>query len=345
MTFPSCCSMRRSRSPAPDALRGARRLAVALLALLLPSTALAQGEPEPDARQDCCLLLLVPVGARASAIGGTLTARSGPDAVFRNPAGLAGLSSNMFVVHHSDMSLASQIDAFSLLLTPLNSTVAISYQLFDNGEIPTTDDTGLPIGELSLRDHLLIGSFATGILGGLAGGVSYKYYQQRIDCTGDCGGAESRGSTHAFDAGLRYSPLGHDALELGVAVLNVGLPLQMVNAAQADPLPARLMVGIGYDVLTALRQDSPLALRMLIDVRDSLREPGHPTASYGIEFDLQRMIFLRAGYAPGQGLGTGAAVGVELRYDRFDVALSRSFVNSSLDPEGEPFQVSFGLHF
>ena len=265
--------------------------------------------------------------------------------MFRNPAGLAGVGSNVFIVHHLDTNFASQIDAFTLLLRPFNGALAISYQLFDNGEIPTTDESGLLVGELALRDHLLVGSFATTLGGGLAGGISYKYYQQRMDCNGDCGGEESTGSTHAFDAGLRYSPGWHRPLELGIAVLNVGFPLQIVNAAQADPLPARVTVGVSYDILGAVRNDSTLALRFLVDVRESIREPGDPTASFGAEFDVQRTVFLRAGYAPGRGLGTGAAVGVELRYDRFDVALSRSFVSAGMDPGGEPFQVSFGLHF
>lgn len=324
----------------------ARLPALVLCALLLPLPGAAQGEPEPERTQECCLLLLVPVGARASAVGGTITARSGPDAAFRNPAGLAGLTTNMFVVHHSDMSLAAQIDAFSLLLTPFSSTVALSYQLFDKGDIETTDPQGGTIGELALRDHLLVASFATRFGGGVAGGVSYKVFQQRIDCTGDCAGAQSRGTTQAVDVGLRYTPSWLPELELGLAAVNLGFPLQVVNEAQADAFPGRLHLGLGFDVLGAFRQDSLLGLRVLLDVRDSLRDPGEDLVpSYGLELDMQRIIFLRAGYAPGEGLGTGAAVGVELRYDRFDVALARSFVNSSLEADTEPFQVSFGLNF
>lgn len=338
--------MKRSRwTRRADRGRSPRLLCAALATLLAPGAVLGQGEPEPDRSQECCLLLLVPVGARASAVGGSLTARSGPDAVFRNPAGLAGLPSSTFVVHHSDMSLAAQIDAFSLLVTPFSSTLGISYQLFDKGEIPTTDPQGQQIGELSLRDHLLVASFATTVMPGFSGGVSYKLFQQRIDCRGDCSGAASRGTTHAVDLGVRLTPVWHPELELGLAVVNLGFPLQMVNAAQADDFPARLHVGVGYDILGAFRDSDLLALRLLLDVQDRLLEPGDPVPSYGLELDMQRIIFLRAGYAPGEGLGTGAAVGVELRYDRFDVALARSFVNSSLEPDTEPFQVSFGLNF
>lgn len=303
------------------------------------------GEPEPDDRQECCLLLMVPVGARASALGGTRTARPGTDAIFRNPAGVAGHGSNAFVIHHSDMSLGAQIDAFSLLVSGFSSMFGLSYQLFDKGDIVTTDASGQPTGELSLRDHLLVASFATPLGRGISAGVNYKFFQQRIDCTGVCGGAESHGRTHAVDAGVRYAPEWHPPLELGLAVVNAGLDLQMVNAAQSDPLPARLHLGAAYDVLALLREDAGLAVRLLADVRDTLRDLGRPVGSVGLEVDVQETIFVRAGYAPGEGLGTGAAIGVELRYDRFDIAVARSFVNSALEADTEPFQVSFGLNF
>jgi hypothetical protein len=52
-------------------------------------------------------------------------------------------------------------------------------------------------------------------VGGLSAGVNYRLFQQRIDCNGQCGGEESVAFTNAVDAGLRYSPRWHRALELG----------------------------------------------------------------------------------------------------------------------------------
>lgn len=278
-------------------------------------------------------------------MGGAITARSGVEAVFRNPAGLAGLEGSTFVVHHSDISVNTQVDAFSLVLTPLGISLGLSYQLFDNGEIKTTDGTGQLTGELVLRDHLVVLSAAAPVVAGLSAGVSYRVFQQRIDCNGQCGGEESVAFTNAVDAGLRYRAAWHPALELGASLMNLGPGLQVVNAEQADPLPGRIHVGAAYDVLAAAAGDDRVALRITTDVYDVLREPGDPTVAVGLELDVQRAVFLRAGYAPGEGLGTGAAVGVELRYDRFDIAVSRSFVNSQLAADTEPFQVSFGLNF
>lgn len=310
-----------------------------------PLAAQDGGSQEPREGPECCLLLLVPVGARSSSLGGSITARAGVEAIFRNPAGLAGLEGNSFVVHHSDVVVNTQMDAFSLVVTPLGFSLGLSYQLFDNGEIPTTDGFGQPTGELVLRDHLLIASFATPLAHGLSAGVSYRFFQQRIDCNGQCGGEQSVAVANALDVGVRYRPGWHRALELGFAVVNAGPGLKVVNAALSDPLPGRLNLGAAYDVLAGTAASDQVALRLTTDIQDELRDPGRPTLSAGLELDVQEAVFLRAGYAPGEGLGTGAAVGVELRYDRFDIAVSRSFVNSQLSADTEPFQVSFGLNF
>ena len=303
------------------------------------------GPMNPEGGQECCLLLLVPVGARAGSLGGAITAGTGVESIFRNPAGLAGHEGGTFVIHHSDISVNTQVDAFSVVVSPWGVTFGLSYQLFDKGEISTRDNTGQPTGELILRDHLAAVSFATPLAPGLSGGINYRLFQQRIDCNGQCGGEESTATTTAIDAGLRYRPVWHPALELGLSVLNAGPGLQVENAEQADPLPGRLHFGVAYDVLRPTPADERVALRVSTDIQDVLRDLGHPIVSVGVELDVQESVFLRAGYAPGEGLGTGAAVGVELRYDRFDIAVSRSFVNSQLSADTEPFQVSFGINF
>lgn len=327
-------------------MRGLAR--VALLALLAGPSALAAqevGDPPPGGNE-CCLRLLVPVGARASALGGAITARTGADAVFRNPAGLAGLEGAQFLIHHSDdLTLDVQVDAFSVLFTPLSSTMAVSYQLFDRGEIETTDPSGQPTGELSYRDHLAVASFAVPLGAGFSAGLNYKVFQERVDCTGFCGGVENVATTQAVDAGLRWSPAWHPALEVGLAVVNAGFALQVINFEQSDPFPGRVHLGVTYDVLSPVPTDGVVAFRVAVDARDRLGELGSPILAVGAELDVQEAVFLRAGYTPGEGLGTGAAMGLELRYDRFDLGVSRSFVNSLLEADEEPFQVSLAVHF
>lgn len=277
-------------------------------------------------------------------MGGSATALPGAEAVFRNPAGLADVDGTRLVIHHLDnASINTQVEAFTLLLSPLGMTVGLSYQLFDKGDHTTTDISGIPTGELALRDHLFVASLGFPLPAGLAGGISYRYFQERIDCTGQCGGEESTSATSAVDIGLRYSPRWEPALDLGLALVNLGPGIVGEDRPESNPLPSRIHLGVAYDLLDRLDMEYDVAFRLALDVRDRLLDPGATKLVVGLELDVQQAVFLRAGYVPGQGFGTGAAVGLELRYDRFDVAVSRSFVNSQLGADTDPFQVSFGL--
>lgn len=323
-------------------------LAVGGAACLIPARAAAQGDGA-DARapaSECCLVLLLPVGARTIALGRALTATASPDAAFANPAGLAGLDGGHFMIHHTDV--AAEANAFSLLLTPGSAgTVGVSYELVDFGEIEHTDDRGQTIGAITLRHHVLIASFAADVGGGVAAGLNYKLYQFRIGCRGMCGGEEVTATTHAVDIGVRYHPATAPALELGVAVVNVGFPLQVINAQQADPLPVRARLGAAYELLHRVRPVEGIELRwaldVLLDAVDRWREFGAPRLSTGLELDVRDAIFLRAGYVPGDGIGTGAAIGIGVNYDRFAIAVARSFASSPLEAAEEPMQFSFGL--
>lgn len=326
-------------------------LLFALTAMAAPSGALAQAEPgepptEPGApSSECCLVLLLPVGAKAVAVGQTMAARGSPDAAFANPAGLAVLDDNHLVVHHSS-TVAGEANAVSLLWTPdVVGTIGLSYQLYDYGEIETTDNNGAPTGVLSLRDHVLTGSFATSVYEALSAGFNLKFYQLHIDCRGDCIDNEVAASTQALDAGVHFRPTWLPYLQIGAAITNVGFALQVVNAPQSDPAPTRTRVGVAYEVLHHAAAAEGTQMWLAIEVVDRWQVGDAPQLSAGVEFSAAETIFLRAGWVPGEGLDSGTAVGVGVRRERIDIAVSKSLTGSALDPENEPFQVSFGLRF
>jgi hypothetical protein len=310
-------------------------------ATLLAAVCLGPGGPlvAQEVQRECCLLLLVPVGARSGAMGGAITAGTGPEAVFRNPAGLVGLNGSSFVLHHSDRSVVD-INAFSLVFTPSMGGAGMSYQLFDKGTITATDGTGQPTGELSFRDHLVVGSLGVSMGRSMAVGASYKLFQERIDCRGACSGEERVTTFHAVDIGYRFAPHWHPALHFGVAALNV--PVAQRPEEGREAFPGRLHLGVAYDVLHIWSEE--IALRLAFDLQDELRNLGSIVPSAGLELDMQQALYLRAGYTRGEGLASGAAIGIGLRYDRFDIGMSRSFVNTEVE-EGEPFQITFGVNF
>jgi hypothetical protein len=296
--------------------------------------------------QECCLSLLRPVGARAVALGRALTATASADAVFANPAGLAGLRRNQFTIHHAPLLEEQQANAFSLLLTPRDiGTVGLAYELTDYGSVEAVDADGRTTGFLTLREHLLVASFGTRVGGGLSAGLSYKLYQFRVGCRGRCPEGTHASTTHGIDVGLRHEPAWLPALQLGAAVTDVGFALQVRNARQADPLPTRLRLGASYEVLRHFVVDTSFAVHVHVEHEQPLRSAAASVPSIGVELAAAGAVFLRAGYRLGEGIEAGPAVGVGLEYDRFSVAIGRTFVASALDPEHEPVHVTFGIRF
>jgi len=283
------------------------------------------------------------VGARALAVGHALAARPSPDAVFVNPAGLARLRGDQFVVHHAT-NVAGDATALSLLFArEAIGTLGLSYQLLDAGEIESTDEAGNVTGVLALRDHMLWASFATPISRELAAGFNYKLYRLSATCTRVCGEDAQSGTTHAVDVGVQYRPGWLPSLEVGVSVVSLGFPLQVVNAAQADELPTRLRVGAAYNVLGRARPDTALALWISLEVSQSVRDPGRRIPSIGVELAVRDAVFLRAGHAGGEGLEGWTAIGLGVQHQRFTVGVAKPFGVSGLDSGREPFQVSFGV--
>lgn len=297
-----------------------------------------------ESAAECCLVLLLPVGARSASLGGAITAATGTDAVFINPAGLAWLEANHFLVHQNSMS--AEATAFSFLLAPRDAgTLGLSYQLHDIGDIENTDEYGRTIGSLAIRHHLLVASYGVPVYGGLSAGLNYKLYQFRIGCSGACAGEEVAATTHAIDVGVHFRPHHYPALQLGAALVNTGFPLQVVNAQQADPLPRRLRAGLLYDLLWHLPSSEAYALWLAAEMTAVPDRSESIQPAVGIEFSAHDAVFLRMGYVSGTGVGTGTSMGIGMRHSRFDMAVAKSFVSSRLDLFDEPVQLTFGVAF
>jgi hypothetical protein len=174
-------------------------------------------------------------------------------------------------------------------------------------------------------------------------GVTYKLYDFRDSCEGVCG-ARFQGTTHLFDAGAEFQSPRSPNLRVGVALTHAGLALQIRNAAQADPTPARLRLGAAYEIGHLVHQDTAIKIWAHADVIQPLRNAGTPALNIGAEAILNETIYLRAGYAAtsyGVTYG-GPGVGVGLRYQRFDVSVAKAF---STPLDDDPVQVTFGVRF
>jgi len=301
--------------------RSSTLLVTAALAVLGTAAAAQEGSAQSGAA-----FLLLPVGARATALGQAGVAESGSsEATFWNPAGLAGLTTSELAVQYSTTFASRNTAVSGHFVSNALGTVGVTAYLVDYGSQDIVPPGGgIPGGRVSPKNIELFASYGTGIGHAVALGVSYKLIQFRQDCQGICGALGSvSGTTHAVDVGVQVVMGAGDALRLGVALQHAGFKLQLQNKAQADPLPTRLVVGASYLLpLQAVGVAPGVNARVLLDVQDDW-DAGNPDARMGLELGYAGLVYLRTGYAFLQGETRGASIGIGIRFDRVAVDLTR----------------------
>ena len=294
--------------------------------------------------------LLLPVGARATALGQAAMADGGTtEAIFWNPAGLAALPHGEFAVHHFNAFFGTG-DALALAARSASlGTIAVGAYVIDYGDLDLTarEGGGATIGRIAPRNIALSLTYATDVGGGVDVGVTYKLIQFRVDCSGECADVPvSVATTHAADVGVRYT-FAAFPLVVGVSLRNVGFPLQVENSAQADPLPTRVSVGVAYEILRRLSENPQgrFDVRVLADVQGGVRRGlREPVTTFGIESGMGDVIRLRGGYAFLDSDARGPSIGVGLNLGKVTLDIARIFFANDLG-EQEPFHVSFRAVF
>ncbi len=319
-----------------------------LLALAPPLQAVGQDTPEASPPEGA-LFLLLPVGAEAVSLGRAMTAKPSAESAFWNPAGLARLPESRLVVMRGD-PLAGESTAISWLLARERlGVIGFSYHLLDGGEQNLVDDRQNVRGEIVIRSHIGVVSIGTPVTNWLDVGLNMKVVQFNLTCRGQCDDAGVQSSGWAGDIGFQSQPLGEDVpFRFGAMVAHFGPRFQVVNAAQADPLPTRIRLSVAYEVLRHFDTPADLSLWVRLEVEDRWRRPGEDPSFYvGTELvaGSDDVVFLRASHSKEDIKESGEiAFGVGLRYERFELALARSFAPSLVEG-GEPVYVSFGIRF
>jgi hypothetical protein len=314
-------------------------LVLALAALVPRAVAAQEDAPQPSG----AAFLLVPVGARATALGQAAIADGGSsEAVFWNPAGLALLARSEFAIHYAS-TFASNNTALTLAAVGRRlGTVGLAAYVVDYGSQDVVPPGGgATSGRISPKNIELLASYATEVAHTVTVGLSYKLIQFRQDCQGDCGPLPSvTGTTHAIDLGAQMAIGGPDALRIGVALRHAGLKLQLENNDQADPLPTQVAVGLAYGLpLPQPHDGAPLAARVLLDFQDDWGRYSNPDARVGLEFGYGQAIRLRTGYAFLKSESRGASIGIGLQFERIAIDFARVFYDrGGFD---EPVYLSF----
>ena len=319
-----------------------------VLAMATPLQAVGQDTPSEPSPPEGALFLLLPVGAEGVSLGRAMTAVPSAESAFWNPAGLAGLAQSRLVVMRGD-PLAGESTALSWLLARERlGVLGLSYHLLDGGEQNLVDDRQNVRGEISIRSHVGIVSVATPLASWLDVGLNMKVVRFNLTCRGQCDDSGVQSSGWAGDIGFQSQPLADLPLRFGAMVAHFGPRFQVVNAAQADPLPTRIRLSAAYEVLRHFTTPAELSLWVRVEVEDRWRRPGEAPSFYvGAELvaGSDDVIFLRASHASEEIKESGEiAIGLGLRYERFELAMARSFAPSIVEG-GEPVYVSFGVRF
>lgn len=296
--------------------------------------------------------LLIPVGARAAALGQAVVTDGGTtEAVFWNPAGLASLVHTELAIHHYT-TFAGPGDAIVLAVPSARlGTFAAGVYVLDYGNFDVTPrqpgggPPPGPIGVATVRNIALSASYALAVSGGVSAGIGYKLVQFRVDCSGDCTDVPpSVGTTHSVDVGAQFR-IAPARVVVGVAVRNIGFKLQVNNQAQADPLPARVQVGARWQVIPQPKNDG-FDVRVMGDVRSGVgKDHGKPLLLLGIDGGVRDVVRLRAGYAFLDSEARGPSLGIGLAYSQFAFDIARIFFQNDAVDGKDPMHISLRLFF
>jgi hypothetical protein len=271
--------------------------------------------------------LTIPVGPRATGMGGAFTAvANDATAAFWNAGGLSRLTNSEFSVTHSSWFVGSSVNWLGLAVKlDDDNALAVSVQQLDYGSEGITtasqpDGTGQ---EWDAQDIAFGVSYARNLSDRFSIGGTGKYITERI--------WNESASAFAFDVGLLFRTQYND-LKIGMNIANFGTELKLdgkdlLEPVDIDPahagnnnnivatintkswtLPLLFTVGVGMDVL---HSDA-----FVWTVAADAVYPNNQTTYFngGTEVVWSDLVSLRAGYnslfkqSPQEGLCAGMGV-------------------------------------
>ena len=327
-----------------------RTLATLALTVALSSALLHAGAPSALAQgglsKEGALFLLVPIGARAVGMGQAVVASNiGSEGFWWNPASLARLSMPEFSINASKSVVANGYAVTLVRPTGVLGVLSGGAYIYDYGEQIATDFSTGEVGRLNPRSIALAASYAATFGARVSMGLTYKFVQQRLDCSGQCGNiATFNASTTAVDFGIQAVVDRAKNLTIGATLRNFGPRLQVNDNPQADPLPSRVVVGAQYVIPNFAKQVPDGDLRVSAEFVDKA-SLGQPSLHLGGEFGYRKQIYLRGGYVTGSGDASGASIGLGIRRGGIAMDFARGFGDSSTDAGNPPTYLTLRFLF
>jgi hypothetical protein len=281
-----------------------------LLALMLVAANYALAGRGDKAGTSAAPELMIPVGARDVALGGSsLATTAGVEAIFWNPAGLSRSSVGSEVMF-SHMNYIADIGVEYLALGATFEgfgSLGFSLKALSIGDIAITTETSPDgNGELFSPTYIVAGlTYSRLLTDRVSVGLTTKLISERIDRVSASG--------VAFDVGVQYDGFaGVSGLSIGVAVKNIGpamqfdgsgllragtttgairpeTPVQLVAAT--DELPSTIELGLGYKYRP--EEQHTLMVSSLFQ-NNNLSDDEY---KFGLEYSYDNTFFLRGGYS------------------------------------------------
>ncbi len=324
------------------------------LALLLPSSALAQSFGSERAGTSGFQMLLIPPDARSAAMGETVVANvNDASALFWNPALAAQLGGPNVLVSQTQYFVDTRVDygALTFPVRRIGMTIGVSAQLFTSGDMDeTTELQAAGTGRSFSYDEFAAGLTIAQQLSDLFSyGVTAKYLRSStLDVTAETG---------VVDLGVFYR-VGSTGAQIAVAIRNFGVDTNPSGSVTRETLngtvteddfesitpPTTFLLGITYDGsrLLADRMGKQSGLQLsaqLTNPNDNAEQ-----LSLGAELTLVGALILRSGYRFGveeqvlPSLGAGLRLPLPgARSARFDYGFTR------LDRLGDVHRISLNL--
>ena len=242
--------------------------------------------------------LKIPIGARATGLGGTFVAvADDASSVYWNPAGIARLQGNTVAIHHAnwvaDVNLTQGTYVFSLGFLP--GMLAFNARSLYMDDMKRTTvfrpdgtgeyfDAGYSAFSLTYA-RSLTDKFSVGVTGSLV--------HSGLD--------DLSANTLSFDIGTLYDT-GYRSLKIGMSIQNMGVSeLSYIDDTNAAKLPILFRVGAAINIVQQLDH-------VLMTTAEFSHPPdNNERLNWGAEYGFKDFLFIRGGYNFGYDIETFAA--------------------------------------
>lgn len=307
--------------------------------------------------------LLVPVGARDLAMGGSNIANTnGVDAIYWNPAGLASMTS-MATGVVSTMQLFNDIRVNYLGLgfkAGKLGVLGVSIKSMNFGDIKettVTDPDGLSGRTFSPTFATAGLTYARMLTDRIQVGFNGKLIYESIP--------RASANAFAFDIGLQYHDLGNiSGVDFGLVVKNIGTEMQYNGSAfttqavetgtsqsqffnrlpSSDELPAKIELGVSYRNTVAENNN------VIVSGVFENYNLGKDQFKFGAEYMFKELIALRGGYILVNDAKTEdveynftAGLGIHYQLNEVDFGFDYSYRNSQYFDGNNLFSLTFGF--